>query len=164
MEQLTIFGQQNILQERKADKDTVEHRNNTIIVNKHQKTTKTLLREFLTQLLYDKLTEIYDSIKAEGKVELFGDLDFEITDNIDNKKTRIAKLKGNKVIVKLNAVALPETALKYIVAHEIGHTASKRHVSKFWKTVELIYPDYKKAQQLLNSSSLNIYQSQTKNY
>lgn len=139
-----------------------QHRSNTIIVTKHKKTTKTLLREFLAQLLYDKLLEIYDSIKAEGKVELFGDFDFEITENIDNKKTRIAKLKGNKVIIKLNAVALPESVLKYIVAHEIGHATSKRHASKFWKTVELIYPNYRKAQQLLNSSLLSMYQPQTR--
>ncbi|MGA2309753.1 MAG: M48 family metallopeptidase [Candidatus Bathyarchaeia archaeon] len=162
MKQLTIFGQQHLLQEKKSDKDAIERRSNTIIVNKYQKTTKTLLREFLAQLLCDKLLEIYDSIKAEGKVELFGDFDFEITENIDGKKSRIAKLKGNKVIIKLNAVALPESALKYIVAHEIGHTTSKRHTSKFWKTVGLIYPDYKKAQKLLNSSPLNLIQPQTR--
>ena len=162
MKQLIIFGQQHILQEEKSDKDIIEHRSNTIMVSKHDKTTKTLLREFLAQLLYDKLLEICDSIKAEGKVELFGDFDFEITENIDNKKARIAKLKGNKVIIKLNAVTLPESALKYIVAHEIGHTTSKRHTNKFWKTVELIYPDYKKAQKLLNSSPLTIIQPQTR--
>jgi predicted metal-dependent hydrolase len=162
MKHLTIFGQQNSLKEQKSNKDTIELRCNTVTVNKHKKTTKALLREFLSQLLYDKLLEIYDSIKAEGKVELFGELDFEITENIDKKRTRIAKLKGNKVIIKLNAVALPESALRYIVAHEIGHAASKRHTSKFWKTVELIYPNYKKAQQLLNSSALTIYQPQTR--
>ena len=162
MKQLIIFGQQHILQEEKSDKDIIEHRSNTIMVSKHKKTTKTLLREFLAQLLYDKLLEICDSIKAEGKVELFGDFDFEITENIDNKKARIAKLKGNKVIIKLNAVTLPESALKYIVAHEIGHTASKRHTSKFWKTVGLIFPNYKKAQQLLSSSPLNPIQPQTR--
>jgi predicted metal-dependent hydrolase len=162
MKQLTIFGQQHHLQERKSDKDQIEHGNNIIIVHKHKKTTKTLLRELLTQLLYDKLLEIYDSIKAEGRVELFGDFDFEITENIDNKKTRIAKLKGNKVIIILNAVALPESVLKYIAAHEIGHTTSKRHTSKFWKTVGLIYPSYKKAQKLLNSSPPKLYQLQTK--
>jgi predicted metal-dependent hydrolase len=162
MKQLTIFGQQHLLQEQKSDQDHTELRSNTIVVRRHKKTTKALLREFLSQLLYDKLLETYDSIKAEGKVELFGDFDFEITENIDNKKTRIAKLKGNKVIIKLNAVALPESALKYIVAHEIGHTTSKRHTGKFWKTVGLIYPDYKKAQKLLNSSPLNPIQPQTR--
>jgi predicted metal-dependent hydrolase len=160
MRQMTIFGQQNFLREQKSKKDTIEQKGHTIIVNRHKKTTKALLKEFLSQLLCDKLLEIYDGIKAEGKIELFGDLDFEITDNIDNKRTRIAKLKGNKVIIKLNAVALPESALKYIVAHEIGHTASKKHTSKFWKTVKLIYPNYKKAQKLLNSSPLKVCQPQ----
>jgi predicted metal-dependent hydrolase len=154
MKQLTIFGQQHILKEEKSDKDHIEHRSNTIMVTKHKKTTKTLLREFLAQLLYDKLLEIYDSIKAEGKIELFGDFDFEITENIDNKKTRIAKLKGNKVIIKLNAVALPESALKYVVAHEIGHTTSKKHTSKFWKTVKLIDPEYETAQAFLASAKI----------
>lgn len=146
MKEIIIFGEKQVLQEEKSDKDHVERKSNIVIVNRHKKTTRTLLREFLAQLLYDKLLEIYVSIKAEGKVELFGDFDFEITENIDNKKNRIAKLKGNKVIIKLNAVALPENALKYIVAHEIGHTASKKHTNRFWKTVELIYPNYRKAQ------------------
>ena len=156
MNQLTIFGQPYLLQEQKANEDAIQQRENTIIVNKSKKKTKALLKQFLAQRLYQKLLEIYDSIKAEGKVELFGDLDFEIIENIDSKKTRVAKLKGNKVIIKLSAVTLPEDALRYIVAHEIGHTTSKRHTSKFWKTVELIYPDYKKAQQTLNSSSLGL--------
>lgn len=154
MKQLTIFGQQHLIQEQKSDKDHTEQRGRIIIVNKHKETTKKLLKEHLTQLLYGKLLEMYDDIKAEGKVELFGDFDFEIVENIDNNKTRIAKLKGNKVIIKLSAVALPESALKYIIAHEIGHTASKRHTSKFWKTVKLIYPDYRAAQQLLSSTHL----------
>jgi predicted metal-dependent hydrolase len=151
MKQLVIFGQQHLLKEQKSDKDYIEHRSNTVIVNRHNKTTKTLLREFLAQLLFEKLLETYDSIKAEGKVELFGDFDFEITENIDNKKTRIAKLKGNKVIVKLDAVTLPESALKYIVAHEIAHTENKRHTKKFWKIVKLICPDFKKSQKLLST-------------
>jgi predicted metal-dependent hydrolase len=151
---LTIFGRQHILKEQKSNKDHIEQRSNTIIVNKHTKTTKRLLKEFLAQLLYGKLMEISNNIKTEGKIELFGDFDFEITENIDNKRQRIAKLKGSKILVKLNAVALPENVLKYIVVHEIAHMASKRHTSRYWKTVELIYPDYKKAQQLLKESGM----------
>lgn len=149
MKQLTIFGQQHLLQEKKSDKDYIEHRSNIIIVHKHQKTTKTLLGEFLAQMLYDKLLETYDSIKAERKVELFGDFDFEIIENIDRKRQRIAKIKGAKVLVKLGAVALPEEILRYVIAHEIAHVASKRHTRRFWKTVGLIYPDYPKARENL---------------
>lgn len=145
MKQLTIFGQQHNLKELKSGKDYVERGSNTIVVHRHQKTTKALLNEFLTKLLYDKLLETSKHIKAEGKVELFGDFDFEITESIDGKRRRIAKLKGNKILVKLNAIAFPETALKYIVAHEMAHIASKKHTRTFWKTVELICPDYKQA-------------------
>ena len=149
MKQITLFGKQHLLKEQRSTKDTITLKNNIIIIDSQEKTAKTLLKEFLNQLLYDKLVEISETIKAEGKVELFGDLDFDIVDNIDNKKERIAKLKGNKVIVKLNAVVLPETALKYIVAHELGHTASKRHTNNFWKTVKKMCPNLKREQELL---------------
>jgi len=52
-------------------------------------------------------------------------------EKIDGKKQRIAKLKGNKILVKLNAATLPESALKYIIVHEIAHIFTKRHCKKF---------------------------------
>jgi predicted metal-dependent hydrolase len=100
-------------------------------------------------LLYSRLLNIYEQIKREGKIEIFGNLDFEIVEKIDNKKERIAKLKGNKILVKLNAVVLPKSALKYIVVHEIAHIITKRHTARFWKIVETIYPNFKMGQKLL---------------
>jgi hypothetical protein len=35
MKQLTILGNEHILKEQKSDKDYIEHRSNTIIVNRH---------------------------------------------------------------------------------------------------------------------------------
>jgi predicted metal-dependent hydrolase len=109
-------------------------------------------------LLYSRLLNIYEQIKREGKIEVFGDLDFEIVEKIDNKKERIAKLKGNKILIKLNAVALPKSVLKYVIVHELAHTIAKRHTKKFWKTVELICPDFKEAQELLKRCSNSIIQ------
>jgi predicted metal-dependent hydrolase len=109
-------------------------------------------------LLYSRLLNIYEQIKREGKIEVFGDLDFEIVEKIDNKKERIAKLKGNKILIKLNAVALPKSVLKYVIVHELAHTIAKRHTKKFWKTVELICPDFKEAQGLLKRCSNSIIQ------
>ncbi|MEM2599849.1 MAG: M48 family metallopeptidase [Thermoproteota archaeon] len=83
------------------------------------------------------------------KVEILGNLDFEIVNKIDRNKRRVAKIRGSKVLVQLNAVALPKTALKYVIAHEIAHVQTKRHTERFWKTVELICPDFKKGQKLL---------------
>jgi len=53
------------------------------------------------------------------------------------KKGRIAKLKGNRIILQLYGIALPENILEYIVAHEVAHIENKRHTTKFSKTVEL---------------------------
>ena len=89
--------------------------------------------------------EIYEIIKKEEKIGLLGTLDFEITDQIDNKKTRIAKLKGNKIILKQDLISLPENLIKYVLAHEMAHISNKRHTKRFWKTVELIIPKYKDA-------------------
>jgi hypothetical protein len=97
---------------------------------------------------YSKLYGIYEKIKREGKVEVFGDLDFEIVEEIDNKRQRIAKLKGNKILVKQNAVGLPKSALKYMIAHEIAHIFTKRHTKKFWRIVEAIYPNFEVGQKL----------------
>jgi len=102
-----------------------------------------------TDFLYSQLSNIFDQIKSEGKIDVFGDLDFEIVGKIDNKKERIAKLKGNKILVKLDAAMLPESALKYMIVHEIAHTITKRHTKKFWKIVETIYPNFEKGQKLL---------------
>lgn len=152
MNKTTIFGKEHTVVERKSNKDCIELKDNEIIANISKKTSKTLLKDYLTQLLYDKLQELSKNMAAEGKIELFGNLDFEITGNIDNRKQRIAKLKGDRILIKLSTVALPETVLKYIIAHEIAHITVKTHTKRFWKTVELIYPNYQNARGLLKES------------
>jgi predicted metal-dependent hydrolase len=83
-------------------------------------------------------------------VEVQGDLDFEVFGKIDNKESRLAKMKGNKILVKLGTIGLPEAELRYIVAHEIAHITNKRHTKQFWKTVKLICPDYEESQKSLS--------------
>ncbi|RLG85742.1 MAG: hypothetical protein DRO15_07130 [Thermoprotei archaeon] len=41
--------------------------------------------------------------------------------------------------VRLKAVALPELALKYMIARDIALIFNRRH-KRFWKTVKIIYP------------------------
>jgi len=112
-------------------------------------TQQELNKEALDNLLYSQLCEIYDQIRNEGKIEIFGDLDFEIVEKIDNKKQRIAKLVGNKILVKLSTITLPKDALRYIIAHEIAHTFTKKHTKRFWKIVETIYPNFERGRKLL---------------
>ena len=149
MKKLMIFGKNSRVIEQRSDKDLVEFKNNKIIISSCKTSSSLLLNEFLADLLYSQLHRIYDQVKKEGRVEVFGDLDFEIVEKIDNRKQRVAKLKGNKILVKLNSVALPKSALKYVIAHEIAHTFTKRHTKRFWKTVELMCPNFEKPQELL---------------
>jgi predicted metal-dependent hydrolase len=148
MKRLMIFGKNFAIKERNLDKDLVEFKNNKITVSSCKTPSSLLLKEFLASLLYSQLHKTYDQIKKKGKVEVFGDLDFEIVEKIDNKEQRVAKLKGNKVLIKLNAVALPKSALKYIIVHEIAHIFAKRHTKRFWKIVETIYPTFEIGQKL----------------
>ncbi|GAJ07694.1 unnamed protein product [marine sediment metagenome] len=107
--------------------------------------------------LYSNVSNIYDQIKRENRIEVFGILDFEVVRNIDGKKQRIAKLKGNKILIHEKAARLPKSALRYIIAHEIAHMLAKKHTKKFWKVVETIYPSFETGQTLLEKygSELN---------
>jgi len=62
-----------------------------------------------------------------------------------------AKPLSMQRVKKLDAIALPENILRYIVAHEVAHIENKRHTTKFWKTVELICPNFREAQQALTN-------------
>jgi len=144
-----IFGKRFSIVERRSDSDFVEVKGRVIVINRKKRTARSLLKEFLAEKLYSRLIELYEEMMKRGKVEVLGDLDFEIVGSIDNKRRRIAKLKGNKILVRLNAVALPEPALKYIIAHEVAHIFNKRHTKRFWRMVETIYPEYEVGLKLL---------------
>lgn len=129
MKTLQIFNKTYTVREQTSDRDYVELQGNDLVVHSRKKLSRTQLKELLSQLLYEKLVEISKGIELEGKVGVFGKLDFEIKENIDKKKHRIAKLKGNKILVKLGAVTLPESLLKYVIAHEIAHSLKTSHTT-----------------------------------
>ena len=147
MASVTIFGKRFNVVEERSDRDQVRLEGSRVYVATATRPPSSLLKEFLEGLLYSKLLRIYDHM--EKKVEVFGNLDFEVLERIDRNKRRVAKIRGNRVLVKLNAVALPEIALRYVVAHEVAHVLNKKHTRRFWKTVELICPDFKRGQGLL---------------
>jgi|GEM_PF-655922 len=148
MKDLVVLGKPIVVEERRADKDSVQLMNGRIAIDSCERPASSLLKEFLEDLLYSQLCKIYEGIRTEGKVELLGDLDFEIREKIDGRKDRIAKLKGKSILVKLSAVTSPESTLKYVIAHEIAHIFTKRHSKRFWRIVETIYPDFEEGQRL----------------
>lgn len=151
MRRLKIFGKPVAVVEKKSGEGLIELKGGKIVVQSH-KAGASVMKDFLADLLHSELCSIYEGIRNTGKVELFGNVDFEIVEKIDHRKDRIAKLKGNKILVKLAAIALPQDALKYVLSHELAHISTKRHTRKFWKVVETIYPDFEDGQRLLAKS------------
>jgi len=150
MNEVMIFGRNIPILEQQADKDSVQFKDSKILIRSHQESASNQLNEFLENTLYSELFKIYEQMKKKQGIEVLGDLDFEIIKKIDNKEQRIAKLKGNRILVKKNAVMLPRLVLEYVVAHEIAHITTKRHTKLFWKTVELMCPNFEEAQELLS--------------
>lgn len=151
MKALTIFGKK-YGKIKNVEEDIIQRKIAKIIASHDGKDVSPLVREFLIDLLYSELHRIYDQIIAECKIDVFGNLDFEVVDKIDKRKQRIAKIKQNKILVKLSAVSLPKNALKYMIVHEIAHLTTKKHGKKFWKVVESIYPSFEEGQKLFESS------------
>lgn len=149
MKELIMFGKKYAVIEQNSDKDNFKVKNNKIFITSCKRPANSLLKSALADYLYSELLKIYSQIKDDGKVDVFGNLNFEVIEKIDNKKQRVAKLMGNKILVKLNAIALPKSALKYIIAHEIAHTLTKKHNQKFWKIVRTIYPNFETGQRIL---------------
>jgi predicted metal-dependent hydrolase len=145
MENLTILGKQYQVITRPSSKK-VSIKGNKLFVPTDD---VTLVKEFLKKKLRKELHQILDDITSRGTVDIFGDLDFKIVDRIGNQDRVIAKFRGNKIMVKLNAVKLPRAALKYIVAHEVAHISSKKHSMRFWDTLKIICPDYNVGKKLL---------------
>jgi predicted metal-dependent hydrolase len=149
MNSLLIFGTKYRPRGRKED--GIQRKLNQLIAKSNGKENKQVIKAFLADLLYSELTEIYGQILADNNIEVFGNMDFEIADSsIDKKRQRIAKIKGNKMLVKLNAVSLPKSALRYIVAHEMAHLITKKHGKRFWKVMASIYPAYEEGQKLFS--------------
>ena len=148
MTEITVFGKNVRILEKNLGDKKLRLKNNTISIPKDNK-SKILLEQFLTDLLHSELDKTYDKILSKGEINVFGDLDFEVVKKIDGKNQRIAKLKRNKILVKLSAIALPKTALKYLIAHEIAHIMTKKHGPTFQKVMKTIHPEYEKAQKLV---------------
>jgi hypothetical protein len=146
MNSLLIFGKKYRLKGRRED--DIQKRLNELASKFNGKESAQIIKEFLADLLHSELAQLYGQILDAGKIDVFGTLDFEVTETIDKRMRRIAKMKDNRIIVKLNAISLPRSALKYVVSHEMAHLVTKKHGNRFWKTVESIYPGYEDGQRL----------------
>jgi len=149
MNMLKILGEEYEVVNGNSGEDRVDFKDGKIHVNSKNVPSSKLIKEALSDYLYTELLGMYEQIKKEKKLEILGDVKFEVKEKIDNKKNRIAKLKHNKITVKLNAIFLPQEALKFIMAHEMAHLITKKHNDRFWNIVETIYTEYEERKELL---------------
>ena len=149
---LKILGEEFEVIHGNSEEDKVDFKDGKIYVNSKNVTSSKLINEALSDYLYTELLGMYGRMKKEIKLEILGNIKFEIKDKIDGKKSRIAKLHHNKITVKLNAISLPKEALKYLMAHEIAHLITKKHNDRFWNVVKTIYPEYEIGRELLEKN------------
>jgi len=142
MKEIIIFGKKYKIFLKASEDYFVEVKGNKIFISAPEDALKSILKEYLSTLLRDKLYEIYREMCSGREVEIVGDLEFRIVDKIDHSELRVAKFQENVILVKLSAISLPISALKYIVAHEIAHIIVKKHTEKFWDIVRKIYPKF----------------------
>jgi hypothetical protein len=149
MKEITVFGRNYRVVARESEEESAELRDGLLLLETGGKSEDFIMKEFLSGLLYRQLVEIFEGLKRKGGIEIYGNIDFEVVDMIDRNPKRVAKLKGNKIFVKINVVFLPLRVVEYIVAHEMAHLFVKRHTKRFWKIVERLHPDYETSHNLL---------------
>lgn len=149
---LKILGEEFEVIHGNSEEDKVDFKDGKIFVNSKNVTSSKLINEALSDYLYTELLGMYGRMKKEIKLEILGNIKFEIKDKIDSKKSKIAKLHHNKITVKLNAISLPKESLKYLMAHEIAHLITKKHNDRFWNVVKTIYPEYEIGRELLEKN------------
>jgi Zn-dependent protease with chaperone function len=76
-----------------------------------------------------KLEAILKEFLDQGSIEVFGYLRIVVTSF--DRPSRIAFQKGNTIYVSIKARTYPDSVLRYIIAHELGHLVVKRHTWRF---------------------------------
>ena len=77
---------------------------------------------------------------------------------ISNAKTRWGTCNSRKEI-RLNwrLVQAPSFVIDYVICHELSHLKFMNHSSDFWQQVQLLFPNYKKAELYLKENGFKLY-------
>jgi len=77
---------------------------------------------------------------------------------ISNAKTRWGTCNSRKEI-RLNwrLVQAPSFVIDYVICHELSHLKFMNHSSDFWQQVQLLFPNYKKAELFLKENRFKLY-------
>ena len=72
--------------------------------------------------------------------------------SINQAKTRFGSCSSKKRInFSCNIMRYPDTAIDYVIVHELAHIKELNHSKRFWAIVESVLPDYKERQKILKT-------------
>lgn len=144
MNEVIIFGKKFVIKRMNNlnENEKVKLDGKFIYLSDSNGNEKEVIQNFLKELLQKEALKVYNKLIKKGNIEIFGNIRFEVVKSIDGKRSRLAKVKKNKIFLSLKLLLLPKSALRYIIVHEIAHLYSVRHTKKFWKIVKIIDPKY----------------------
>ena len=97
---------------------------------------------------FEELVELYAKKigKTQGRVA------------VKDMKSRWGSCSSEKYIsLSWRLAFAPFEVAHYVVAHEVAHMKHMNHSLKFWKQVELLYPNYKKHRGWLKQNGQNLH-------
>jgi predicted metal-dependent hydrolase len=62
----------------------------------------------------------------------------------------------NLITLNLALAFCPDFVLKYVIIHEVSHTIEHNHSNRFWRLLESMDPDYKKAEKWIKENGKKI--------
>ena len=69
---------------------------------------------------------------------------------LSNAKTRWGSCSSSRrILLNWRLIYLKPSLIDYVIAHELAHLNEMNHSERFWKRVDEIFPDYKKAREEL---------------
>lgn len=76
---------------------------------------------------------------------------------INSAKTRWGSCSGkNSLNFSWKLIMAPESAVDYVVIHELVHTFEHNHSPAFWELVSSYVPDYKKEKEILKEVTIDL--------
>jgi predicted metal-dependent hydrolase len=77
---------------------------------------------------------------------------------ISNAKTRWGTCNTrNEIRLNWRLIQSPHYVIDYVICHELSHLKYMNHSSNFWQQVQLLFPEYKKAEFYLKENGFKLY-------
>ncbi len=145
-EEFLFLGLKYWLDFRKQNKKIVLDKKNSLICisDKNKKQTKKIIKEWYQNKAEELLINKTNKFAKEKDLK------------INKAKISWAKKrwgsysnKSRNINYNWRLIMAPEFVIDYVVIHELVHSKQSNHSQKFWKKVEQMYPEYKKAKKWL---------------